>query len=139
MRAMGNPTIKHNHSLEEDQCDRVCSGGALTHTHTHTHTHFDSVEMLPCTSPGLWSFTPSHTHTWQTYTANSWSVMVHVGLFSSPVDPLSPSPYCSTHKPLSSRPHQSGTTCCDLIRAGWPMMTSSKQDAPWAQRLTACT
>lgn len=68
--------------------------------------------------------------TWQTYTANSWSVMVHVGLFSSSVDPLSPSPYYSTHKTLSGRPHQSVTTCCDLIRAGWPMMTSSKQDAP---------
>ncbi len=103
----------------------LCVQEGLTHTHTHTYWQYVRVERC-CPVAAACDFSS----TWQMYTANSWSVMVHVGLFSSSVDPLSPSPDYSTHKPLSSRPHQSGTTCCDLIRAGWPMMTSSKQDAP---------
>lgn len=128
MRAMGNSTVKHNHSLERDECDCVCRRGS----HTHTHTHIDSMWGSRCcpVEGDAQATACDLSSTWQTYTANSWSVMVHVGLFSSSVDPLSPSPDYSTHKPLSSRSHQSGTTCCDLIRAGWPMMTSSKQDAP---------
>ncbi len=125
MRAMGNSTVKHNHSLERDECDCVCRRGS----HTHSYWQYVRVEMLPCrgrrTSRGLWSFKHMTDVHGKQLVSNGpcWPLfllcrpIISFTRLQHPQTPL---------QPTSSKwddllwPHQSWLTHDDLIKAGRP-------------------